>query len=105
MTRFVDVPAGGQQQEEDSVLLLASSFSWEATKKLDVVSELSLAVPVGGSNNVLRFMVGTEIDVWKSLDFDIKIIIDHQSDPAPLSDGSVPLKTDLRLFFGLGFDF
>ena len=37
--------------------------------------------------------------------FDIKLIIDRQTNPAPLADGSVPKTDDLRLFFGLGWDF
>ena len=50
-------------------------------------------------------MLGTEIEVWGSLDFDIQFILDRQDNPAPLADGSVPLSDDVRLYFGLGWDF
>ena len=39
------------------------------------------------------------------LDFDVKLIWDRQNNPAPSADGTFPKPNDIRLFFGLGWEF
>ena len=105
VTKFFEPLAGTPGRTEDGVLLFATDAQWEATTKIDLYGEYTLAVPVSGNNNNMRLTLGTDIEVWGNLDFDIKFILDFQSNPARLSDGSLPENSDVRLFFGLGWDF
>jgi hypothetical protein len=106
LTKFFSPPAGAPTSENQAVLLFSTRADWEATPKIDVFGEFSFAYAITGrSNNNVRLTLGTEIEVWGDLDFDIQLIIDRQSNPAPLADGTLPKPDDLRLFFGLGWDF
>ena len=105
VTKFFEPLAGTPGRTEDGVLLFATDAQWEATTKIDLYGEYTLAVPVSGNNNNMRLTLGTDIEVWGNLDFDIKFILDFQSNPARLSDGSLPENSDVRIFFGLGWDF
>ncbi len=96
VTKFFEPLAGTPGRTEDGVLLFATDAQWEATTKIDLYGEYTLAVPVSGNNNNMRLTLGTDIEVWGSLDFDIKFILDRQSDPARLSDGSLPENNDIR---------
>ena len=106
VTKFFEPLAGLPDSEDNGVMLFATAVTWEATEKIDLFGEYTLAYPVTGrDNNNMRLTLGTDIEVWGSLDFDIKFILDYQSSPAPLSDGSVPESNDVRIYFGLGWDF
>lgn len=105
VTKFFEPVAGAPARSETGVVLFTTAAKWEATSKIDLYGEYTLAVPVSGRNRNMRLTLGADIEVWGSLDFDIKFILDRQSDPARLSDGSLPENNDIRLYFGLGWDF
>jgi hypothetical protein len=44
-------------------------------------------------------------DLIGNLDFDVSLIWDRTEKPQRQEDGTLPEKDDLRLIFGLGYDF
>jgi len=52
-----------------------------------------------------HMLTGFETELTKHLDFDISMVWDRIQAPRQNAEGNLPEQDDLRLIFGLGFDF
>jgi hypothetical protein len=79
---------------------------WEATPKIDVGFEFNITLPpqeLRNYNSHTAFT--TDIEVWGDFDLEFSIIWDRVNNPSQSADGTTPVKDDIRMFVGIGWEF
>ncbi|MCP5517177.1 MAG: DUF481 domain-containing protein [Verrucomicrobiales bacterium] len=105
-TTFWEVMPGEDAHEGTAAVIGGSEFEWEATSKIDVGMRYNLTLPVPETETYNHHVEAyVSFDLWKDLDFDVRLTWDRINAPATGSDGSEPKPDDVRLYVGLGWEF
>ncbi len=105
-TWFDNVEEGSQESESTPALVLTSTMEADITSKIDFSHEYRMQITneTAGTFNH-HMLIGFETELTKRLDFDVSLVWDRIQSPRTDSEGNLPEQDDLRLIFGLGYDF
>ncbi len=105
-TQFVSVPADEDDTTDSVALHLGTRLDRDLTKDIEYYIDYSsfFTDEENGTYNH-HLDTGLGIELVGNLDFTIAWIWDRTQDPRPLEDGTLPEQDDVRLVFGLGWDF
>lgn len=104
--RYLSVAAGENSNDEGAAFIPSTAFEWEPKKDVTLNLEYSANIGVPDTDRLFHhFLAMLTIENLKIVDFNTSVTWDHLSNPIPRSDGTVPLKDDLRTAFGIGIDF
>jgi len=104
--RFTSVQPGEPQKREGVAAGLSTRLEWDVTKDIDVDFEYKgqyASKSAGDSTH--HAMVKLGIDLTKRLEVDLSLTWDRTVSPEQTAAGVEPDPDDLRLSFGLGFEF
>ena len=105
-TWFDNVEEGSKESESTPALVLTSAVDADLTGKVDFAHEYRVQITnetAGKFNH--HMLIGFETELTKRLDFDISLVWDRIQSPRPDSEGNIPKQDDIRLIFGLGYEF
>jgi len=105
-TTFVSVLDQGDRTDGSYLLIAQSSLDYDLTADINFTMAYSLQYTnesLGRAQQNLN--TGFEIDLLGELELDVSFIWDRIEEPQPLSDGSIPEKDDIRLSFGVSYEF
>lgn len=103
---YFSVTPGESQTETSPVGTLGSDIVIEITPSIDYKLSVDMSFMNSESGRYQHHIVTSfSSDFVGSLDFDASLIWDRTENPQRLEDGTLPEKDDLRLIFGLGYDF
>jgi len=104
--RFTSVQPGELQKREGVAAGISTRLEWDVTKDIDVDFEYKgqfASKSAGDSTH--HAMVKLGIDLTKKLEVDLSLTWDRTVNPEQTAAGIEPDPDDLRLSFGLGFEF
>jgi hypothetical protein len=105
-TQFLSVGAGEDSSESTPALVVGTHYETELTSTVDFDFDYRLNIMNEVSGRYTHHMVAAfETELLKWLDFDISLVWDRTQLPQAAADGTVPLKDDFFIIFGLGLDF
>lgn len=105
-TRFETVQEGEPVDDNSPTILMSSKMEYEVTDTIDLSHTYDLNWSMTSTGGVRHTNnIGFDIEMIEDLDFSIKLVWDHQSNPTASADGTEPKKDDYRLNFGITFDF
>ncbi|MCH2109220.1 MAG: DUF481 domain-containing protein [Polyangiaceae bacterium] len=104
-SRYLQVPTGGNSQDDGFLVRPGLLFEWDITDDIDF--DITWSSGLVATDMAQSYHHGTAdlaMEITDILDLNLGAIYDRLEQPAPLDDGSVPLKDDLILTLGLGLD-
>ncbi|WP_241801540.1 DUF481 domain-containing protein [Vibrio genomosp. F10] len=105
-TQFDTVLEGQSTTENSPIVVFSSDLEYELTKDIDVSYGYDLNWANAASGGVRHSNdISVDVELVDDLDFSVKFIWDHNSNPKVDSDGVIPNRNDYKLNVGLTFDF
>ncbi|MGF1697268.1 DUF481 domain-containing protein [Vibrio lamellibrachiae] len=105
-TQFDTVLEGESASENSPTVVFSSDLEYELTKDIDFSHTYDLNWASNASGGVRHSNhFSFDMELVDDLDFTVKFIWDHNSNPKVDSDGNIPDRNDYKLNFGLTFDF
>jgi len=104
--RFTSVQPGEPQKREGGAAGISTRLEWDVTKDIDVDFEYKgqfASKSAGDSTHHALIKLG--IDLTKKLEVDLSLTWDRTVSPEETAAGVEPEPDDVRLSFGLGFEF
>jgi len=105
-TWFDNVEEGSKESESTPALVLTSTVDADLTRRVDFTHEYRVQITnetAGKFNH--HMLIGFETELTRRLDFDVSFVWDRIQSPRPDSDGNLPKQDDIRLIFGIGYEF
>ena len=105
-TEFESVEPGEDDVSTTATAVVGTTLDSDITK--DVELDLSYQAQIGVDdveNTNQHLAVTLSVDLWWDLELDFSVYWDRVGQPEPDSDGNTPQKDDLRMVFGLAWDF
>ncbi len=105
-TRFDTVALGEANHASTPAALLQSEFKADLTSRLTFIQTLSSYLASQEAGLYGHHMVSTlEYELKKSLDLNVSFVWDYLQNPQTEANGTVPVRSDLRLTVGAGVKF
>lgn len=105
-TKFIEVSAGDNAQENSAGLLLGTDFTYEVTNDIDYDLSYHVQVVSQEAGEYLHHLqTKIEIELASDLDFEITFYMDRTENPKADAENIQPEKNDYRLVLSLGYDF
>ena len=104
--RFTSVQPGEPEKRDGVAAGISTRLEWDVTKDIDVDFEYKgqfASKSAGDSTHHALVKLG--IDLTKQLEVDLSLTWDRTVSPEQTASGTEPEPDDLRLSFGLGFEF
>lgn len=105
-TRFDEVEAGESRSEDTAALSAGTAFETELTDHIDFDFDYTFQFTSPDAGEYNHHMIATfEVELVGNLDFDLSFVWDHINKPRANADGTIPDPEDVRVIFGIGYDF
>ena len=105
-TRFDDVPEGSAESVDTPAFLIGTAYEHKLSGSVEFNLQYQVLIVNEESGQYTHhFVVGFELDLIGSLEFDPTFVWDRIQNPQQNSDGTFPRKDDYRLNFALSYDF
>ncbi|GIC76847.1 YdiY family protein [Moritella sp. F3] len=105
-TLFDTVQEGDSDDEMSPTALMSSKIDYELSENIDLSHTYDLNWSTHSAGGIRHTNnLGLDIEMIEDLDFSIKLVWDHLSNPKANSSNITPQKDDYKLNFGLSFAF
>ncbi|MCW8336594.1 DUF481 domain-containing protein [Vibrio paucivorans] len=104
-TRFDTVQEEDSQSESSPTVLFSSNLEYEITSDLDFTHTYDMSWASNAAGGVRHINnLGLDLEVIEDLDFSVKFVWDHVSEPKADEAGIAPEKDDYKLNFGVTYE-
>ncbi len=105
-TRFETVQPGEETDKTTASLSINSNFDTKINSRVDFIHTYNIAIVDQDSGGYTHHMVTTlETEITGALDFDVSFVWDHTSKPTTRDDGTIPVRNDTQIIFGLKYEY
>jgi hypothetical protein len=105
-TRFSTVAPGQSDTASTAAAMLQSEFNADITSRLTFIQTFSSTLVSEEAGLYGHHWVSTlEFELKKSLDLNVSFVWDYLQNPQREANGTLPLRSDMRLTLGVGVKF
>jgi len=103
--RRTEFDSGGDPSSTVTIGMF-TNVDWDITPKLELILSYDIQVGVPDTSDTNQNLTVTlEWDVWSDFELEFTFVWNFVGDPQPDDQGDVPLNSDFRTYFGVGWDF
>jgi hypothetical protein len=96
----------GEETSTTATVVLETNLDWDITPKLEWQFSYDIQIGVPDTSDTNQNVTTTlSWDVWKDFDLDFTFVWNFVGQPAPDENDIVPVQSDIRMVFGIGWEF
>jgi hypothetical protein len=104
--RYTSAQPGEPERRDGMALGISSRMEWDITKDIDLTLEYKGQFTGKNAGETSHHALAQlSVDITRRLEVDVSLTWDRTVSPELTADGSQPESDDVRLVFGLGFEF